>query len=106
MDLVEGHLAALNYLLNQKSELITLNLGSGTGHSVLEIINAFEKATGRNINYEIVGRRPGDAAETVADPTKAKEILKWKTTKSLTDMCTDSWRWQTKNPNGYSRGKS
>ena len=101
MDLAEGHLAALQYLLKQKKGLIALNLGSGKGHSVLEVVNSFIKATGITINYQIVDRRPGDTAETVADPTLAKQVLGWKTVKSLSDMCCDSWRWQKENPNGY-----
>ena len=101
MDLAEGHLAALNFLLNKKGEMIIVNLGSGTGHSVLEVVKEFEKVTGIKIKSQIVGRRPGDAAITVADPALAKEILKWETKRSLHEMCLDGWVWQKANPYGY-----
>ena len=101
MDLAEGHLAALNYLTKKKSEYLTLNLGSGTGYSVLEVIKTFEKATKQKINYEITGPRAGDAAETVADPNKAKIILGWQTRRSIFEMCSDGWNWQKNNPEGY-----
>ena len=94
MDLAEGHLAAFEYLIQQEEEFITLNLGTGKGYSVLEVVNSFSKATGMRIDYEIVGRRDGDTAETVADPSLAKKILRWETRKSLLDMCCDSWTWQ------------
>ena len=101
MDLANGHLAALNYLLKKKDEFLTLNLGSGKGYSVLEVVNSFEKATGQKIKYTIVDRRAGDTAETVADPTQAKKILGWQTQKSIYEMCCDSWKWQKENPNGF-----
>ena len=101
MDLAEGHLAALNYLANTKSELLTLNLGSGKGYSVLQVVNAFEKATDQKINYEIVDARPGDVAETVADPSKATRVLGWETRRTILEMCFDSWKWQRNNPKGY-----
>ena len=101
MDLADGHLSALNYMLKKKSEYLTLNLGSGKGYSVLEVVNSFEKATGKRINYQIVDPRPGDAAASVADPTQAKKILGWQTRKTILDMCCDGWRWQQANPNGY-----
>ena len=77
------------------------NLGTGVGYSVLDIVHAFEKCVGRPIPYEIKPRRAGDIPECYADSTKAFEELGWKAKKTLDDMCADSWRWQTKNPNGY-----
>ena len=103
MDLADGHLAALNYLRSKQSEFLTLNIGSGKGYSVLDVVNSFEQATKQHINYKIVDPRPGDVAETVADPTKANQILGWKTRKTILDMCLDSWRWQKNNPMGYKK---
>ena len=77
------------------------NLGTGVGYSVLDIVHAFEKCVGHPIPYEIKPRRAGDIPECYADSTKAFEELGWKAKKTLDDMCADSWRWQTKNPNGY-----
>ncbi len=102
MDLAEGHLYALDFLLGNSPEMIILNLGSGIGHSVLEVINSFKKTTGKDIPYEIVARRPGDASIAVADPSKAKEKLGWSTTRTLSEICQDGWNWQVTNPNGYS----
>lgn len=101
MDLAEGHLAALKTLLLEPPQMLTLNLGSGQGYSVLEVVNEFERASGRDIPYEIVARRPGDAPKSIADPSKAHERLGWKTKRCLVDMCRDSWNWQIMNPNGY-----
>ena len=80
-----------------------MNIGSGKGYSVLDVVNSFEQATKQHINYKIVDPRPGDVAETVADPTKANQILGWKTRKTILDMCLDSWRWQKNNPIGYNK---
>ena len=77
------------------------NLGTGHGYSVLEIVNAFRKATGKEIPYDIVERRPGDIPTCYADSGKAARELGWRAEKTLDDMCADSWRWQMKNPNGY-----
>lgn len=99
-DLAAGHLAALKVLENQ-SELLTLNLGTGKPNSVLEMIHAFEKASGKKINYEIVARRSGDLAEYYADPTLAEKILGWQAQLGIDRMCEDTWRWQMNNPNGY-----
>lgn len=99
-DLAAGHLAALKVLENQ-SELLTLNLGTGKPNSVLEMIHAFEKASGKKINYEIVARRSGDLAEYYADPTLAEKILGWHAKLGIDRMCEDTWRWQMNNPNGY-----
>jgi UDP-glucose 4-epimerase len=101
MDLAEGHLAALQVLLSGGDQLLTLNLGSGRGHSVLEVIAAFQEASGRAIPHDVVARRAGDAAETVADPSLAAELLGWRTTRGLAEMCRDGWAWQQANPNGY-----
>ena len=101
MDLAEGHRAALEMLLAEEPQLLTLNLGSGQGHSVLEVAAAFEAASGRPVPLKIVERRPGDAAITVADSSLAAQRLGWRTTRSLADICRDGWAWQSANPNGY-----
>jgi UDP-glucose 4-epimerase len=101
MDLAEGHRAALEVLLAEPPQLLTLNLGSGQGHSVLEVVRAFEVASGRSVPYTVVGRRDGDAASTVADPRLAIERLSWRTRRSLEEMCRDGWAWQQANPEGY-----
>lgn len=100
MDLADGHLAALKKL-EQKCGLVIYNLGTGNGYSVLDMVKAFEKASNRQIAYEITNRRPGDIAICYADPTKAKIDLKWEAKFGLDKMCEDTWRWQTQNPNGY-----
>jgi UDP-glucose 4-epimerase len=99
-DLAEGHIAALN-ALSKKDSSITVNLGTGRPYSVLEMINAFEIASGKKIPYEIVGRRPGDLPEYYADPTLAKKVLGWEAKLGIERMCADSWRWQKNNPAGY-----
>jgi len=101
MDLAEGHRAALEVLLAEDPQLLTLNLGSGQGHSVLEVASAFEAASGRPVPLKIVERRPGDAAITVADPSLAAQRLGWRTSRTLDDMCRDGWAWQSANPEGY-----
>lgn len=100
MDLAVGHIYALKKL-EQEPGLITYNLGTGIGHSVLEVITAFEKACNQQIPFQFQERRPGDAAITYADPTKANQELHWYATKTLDDMCIDAWKWQSLNPNGY-----
>ncbi len=100
VDLADGHLAALKRL-QTKSGLVIYNLGTGTGYSVLEMVEAFSQASGRPVPYEIVKRRPGDIAECYADPEKAEKELFWKAKRGLAEMCRDSWNWQQKNPNGY-----
>ncbi len=99
LDLAEGHVAALRYLLDSQRS-ITANLGTGQGHSVLELVRAFEHVSERPIPFEIVARRPGDVAACYADPSRARELLGWQARRSLTEMCADSWRWQRQNPNG------
>ena len=104
MDLAEGHRDALEALWNAPPQLLTLNLGSGRGHSVLEVVRAFESASGRPVPYELVGRRAGDAAQSVADPSKAKRQLGWRAQRDLATMCRDGWAWQQRNPLGYAAG--
>ena len=100
VDLARGHVAAADFAMKHTGTEI-INLGTGHGYSVLDIVKAFEKVNGVKVPYKIEARRPGDIAECWADPTKAKELLGWSATKNLEDMCRDAWRWQTQNPNGY-----
>ena len=93
-DLAQGHLSAIN-ALTQHLGLITVNLGTGQGYSVLDMIQAFEKASGRTIAYDIVARRPGDIAACYADPTRAKTLLGWQAQHGIDRMCADAWRWQS-----------
>jgi UDP-glucose 4-epimerase len=99
-DLAEGHVAALGCLL-EKGRNLTVNLGTGRGHSVLEVVRAFEKASGCEVPYKIAPRRPGDVAQCWADPSLARELLGWQAKRDLDEMCADSWRWQSSNPKGY-----
>ena len=98
MDLAEGHVAALERL---EPGVVTYNLGTGVGSSVLEVVRAFERASGRQIPYDIVPRRAGDLAEVVADPAKAHRELGWRAARTLADACRDGWAWQSANPEGY-----
>jgi len=98
-DLAAGHLAALNAL--QNPGLVTVNLGTGRGYSVLEMIQAFETASGKAVPYDIVARRPGDIAACYADPSLAKELLGWEARHDIDRMCADTWRWQSMNPLGF-----
>lgn len=100
VDLAIGHLKALEKLARNPGT-VTYNLGTGQGYSVLDVVHAFEKASGRRVPYKITGRRPGDAASCYADPAKAKKELGWTATRDLDMMCRDSWRWQSQNPGGY-----
>lgn len=93
-DLAEGHLAALDALRRGNEKVITVNLGTGRGYSVLEMVRAFEHASGRPIPYKICDRRPGDIAQCYADPALAKEKLGWTARRDIDDMCRDAWRWQ------------
>jgi len=99
-DLAEGHVAALQALV-EKGESFTVNLGTGQGHSVLEVVKAFEDASGRPVAYQIAPRRAGDVAQCYADPALAHQLLGWRSSRSLADMCADAWRWQNGNPEGY-----
>ncbi|MEN9417678.1 MAG: UDP-glucose 4-epimerase GalE [Pseudomonadota bacterium] len=100
VDLAEGHVAALRRLLDHPGSL-TVNLGTGNGSSVLEVVAAYARASGREVPYRIVPRRPGDVAACWADPTLARELLGWRARCDLARMCEDSWRWQSLNPNGF-----
>lgn len=99
VDLALGHLAALDALSRQAGEL-TVNLGTGQGYSVLDMVRAFEKASGRDVPYRVVGRRPGDVASCYADPAQAAEVLGWRASRGIDEMCVDAWRWQVGNPQG------
>ncbi|MCC7006909.1 MAG: UDP-glucose 4-epimerase GalE [Ottowia sp.] len=100
VDLADGHVSALDYL-QQVGGLLTVNLGTGQGHSVLNLVTAFEAISGHAVPFEIVNRRPGDIAQCWADPSLAHHLINWKAKKNLTDMCADTWRWQQRNPKGY-----
>jgi UDP-glucose 4-epimerase len=100
VDLADGHLKALERLKNF-TEVMSINLGTGNGYSVLEMVNAFEKASGKKVPYQITARRAGDIASCFADPTYAKEVLDWEATRGVAEMCEDTWRWQSQNPSGY-----
>ena len=101
-DLARGHVLAIKKLESNPG-IVTYNLGTGNGYSVLQMVKAFEKASGRTINYRIAPRRPGDVAACYADPTLAKEELGFVAEFGLEEMCEDSWRWQSNNPNGYDK---
>ena len=100
IDLAQAHVDALDYLTRAEGNL-TVNLGTGRGVSVLELVHAFEEASGRGIPYEIVARRPGDVAQVYADPSLASGLLGWRTRHDVAAMCRDAWRWQSMNPDGY-----
>lgn len=100
VDLAMGHLKALEKVMSS-SGVEAYNLGTGKGYSVLEMVKAFEKASGRQVPYRIVDRRPGDVGICYADPSKAKKELGWVAERGIEEMCRDSWRWQEKNPNGF-----
>jgi len=107
MDLAEGHVAALakmekTGLWSSYKKPLIINLGTGQGYTVMEMLRAFEEASGKKIPYRITGRRHGDIAACYADPSLAQKLLKWKAKRSLVDMCSDAWRWQSRNPQGYS----
>lgn len=100
VDLAIGHVKAIDYILTNPG-LDIINLGTGTGYSVLDMVKAFSKACGKELPYEIKPRREGDIAMCYADPAKALKVLGWKAERGLDEMCEDSWRWQSQNPNGY-----
>ena len=102
VDLAIGHIKAVEKISN-KVGVVTYNLGTGTGYSVLDMVKAFSKACGHDVAYKIAPRRAGDIAQCYADPKKAREELGFVATKSLEDMCNDAWRWQSTNPNGYNK---
>ena len=101
VDLALGHVAALKYFDEHSDGLMTINLGAGRGYSVLELVQTFEKATGKSVPYKISARRAGDIAIYFADATLAKQKLGWQTQRDLADICRDAWRWQSQNPQGY-----
>lgn len=103
VDLADGHVKAIDYLNSQDktTKPLIVNLGTGNGYSVLDVVKAFEKASKKEIPYKIVERRAGDIASCFADPSFAKEILGWEAKKDIEQMCKDSWNWQSQNPNGY-----
>ena len=100
VDLALGHLRALERL-RREDGLFAVNLGTGTGYSVLDMVRAFEAASGRKVAYQIVDRRPGDIASCYADPSLALELLGWRATRGIDEMCADAWRWQSRNPAGF-----
>jgi UDP-glucose 4-epimerase len=102
MDLADGHVAALRHLLDRNVSL-TVNLGTGCGHSVMEVIRAFERASGRPVPFRVTARRSGDVAACYADANLARSLLGWQAWRNLDQMCTDAWRWQSRNPRGYER---
>ena len=103
VDLARGHVAAMDYMMDRKGVFV-FNLGTGRGYSVLDMVHAFEKATGKTVPYKIAPRRPGDVATVFCDPSKAERELGWRAEHTLEDMCRDSWNWQSKNPNGFGTG--
>jgi len=101
VDLAVGHLASLSALAASNDDHVTaINLGTGQGYSVLDMVKAFEVASGKRIPYQIVGRRAGDVASVYADARRANSLLGWQATRGIADMCADSWRWQSHNPDG------
>ena len=102
IDLAKGHIKALQEM-KKKSQVLKVNLGTGNGYSVLEVVMAFEKASGKKIPYQITNRRLGDIASCYADPSYAEEKLGWKAEFDLNEMCEDVWRWQNNNPDGYKK---
>lgn len=100
VDLADGHVRALEKLA-EAPQCLAINLGTGTGTSVLDLVKAFRHVSNQEIPYDIVDRRPGDVAASYADPARASETLGWKATRTLREMCADTWNWQTKNPDGY-----
>ena len=105
MDLADGHVKALDKM-STFSEVMTINLGTGKGYSVLEVLKAFEAACGKKVPYSIAPRRAGDIATCFADPTYAKAVLSWEAQRGIDEMCKDSWRWQSNNPQGYKESNS
>lgn len=104
VDLAEGHVKALDkFRTGSIKGFAAFNLGTGQGYSVLEMVKAFEKASGRPVKYEIVARRPGDVGTSYADPTLAMKQLAWKAKRGINEMCEDTWRWQNNNPNGFAK---
>lgn len=105
VDLALGHVKALGKI-SDIEDVLTVNLGTGNGYSVLDVVKAFQKASTKEIKYKVVQRRAGDIAKCFADPSYAKEVLNWEAKKSIDEMCEDSWKWQLKNPDGYGESDS
>ncbi len=107
VDLAIGHLNALEALerATHQTECLTVNLGTGTGYSVLDIVQAFEQASSKQVAYKVAPRRPGDVAACYADPGKAAALLGWRAKRTLSEMCADTWTWQSLNPHGYTRSQ-
>ena len=108
VDLANAHVKALNYLNSKNKQTVNpliVNIGTGVGYSVIDMIKAFEKASGKKVSYKIVQRRLGDISTCYSDSSYAKEVLNWESKKTIDDMCADSWKWQSNNPNGYSKNK-
>jgi len=103
MDLARGHLKALEHLQHHE-ECLAVNLGTGVGYSVLDMVHAFERASGKPVPYQVAPRRVGDVAACYADPALALALLGWRAERGLDAMCADAWRWQSNNPNGYAPG--
>ncbi len=103
VDLARGHVKALDHIAELPGVSV-INLGTGIGYSVLDIVRAFSKACGKELPYVIEARRPGDVATCYSDPSRAKELIGWTAEKNLEDMCADAWNWQKNNPNGYGEG--
>jgi len=101
LDLANGHLFALNYLREKQPGVRAWNLGTGRGSTVFEMIKAFSKAVGRDLPYEVVGRRAGDVLDLTSNPTRANKELGWKAQRTMEDACADLWRWTKNNPQGY-----
>lgn len=102
VDLAIAHVKAVEYLNNSNDiKPLVVNLGTGIGYSVLDVVKAYEKASGKKVSYKLADRRAGDIAKCYTDPSYAKKILGWEATRTLEEMCEDSWRWQSNNPNGY-----
>ncbi|MBL6973941.1 MAG: UDP-glucose 4-epimerase GalE [Sulfurimonas sp.] len=106
VDLANAHVKAIEYINSDKFNIehSKFNIGTGFGCSVLDVVKAFEKASGKEVPYKLVERRSGDIAKCYADPSFAKEVLGWEATRTIEEMCEDSWRWQSQNPNGYNNG--
>merc|ERR1711920_751807 len=104
-DLAEGHICALQKIISMGGGCIVHNLGSGKGVSVLDMVKAFQKASGKTIKYNIAPRRPGDLATVVANPAKAKRDFGWEVKRGLDEMCRSAWKWQSENPYGYDEGQ-
>ena len=106
MDLADGHVKAIEHLQTTEQGIFTFNLGTGQGYSVLDMVQAMSKACGHEIAYQVGPRRPGDIATCYADASRAADILQWKATRNLQQMCQDLWCWQSQNPNGFASTSS